>query len=68
MSQPLTQNEPCAGSMTLVEPTAADQAKVTAATLEKVLPDWANSCDEGFADCSRIWNATVGAARGIELN
>lgn len=55
-------------SMTLVEPTAADQAKVTAATLEKVLPDWANSCDEGFAECSTIWNATVGAARGIELN
>lgn len=53
--------------MTLVEPSAADQAKVTAATMEKVLPGWAESCNAGFADCTKIWNATVGAARGIEL-
>lgn len=53
--------------MVLVEPSAEDQAKVTAATMEKVLPGWAESCDAGFADCSKIWNATVGAARGIEL-
>ncbi len=53
--------------MTLVEPSPADQAKVTAATMDKVLPGWASSCNEGFADCSKIWNATVGAARGIEL-
>lgn len=54
-------------SMTLVEPTPEDQAKVTAATMDKVLPGWAESCDAGFADCTKIWNATVGAARGIEL-
>ncbi|MCV3273457.1 TRAP transporter substrate-binding protein [Roseobacter sinensis] len=54
--------------MTLVEASAEDQAKVTAATMEKVLPDWAESCDAGFADCTKIWNATAGAARGIELN
>ncbi|MFK7868765.1 MAG: TRAP transporter substrate-binding protein [Roseobacter sp.] len=53
--------------MTLVEPSAADQAKVTAATMEQVLPGWAESCNAGFADCTKIWNATVGAARGIEL-
>ena len=53
--------------MTLVEPSPQDQAKVTAATMEQVLPGWAESCNEGFADCSSIWNATVGAARGIEL-
>ncbi len=53
--------------MTLVEPSAEDQAKVTAATMEKVLPGWAESCNAGFADCTNIWNATVGAARGIEL-
>ncbi|WP_439119174.1 TRAP transporter substrate-binding protein [Marivita sp.] len=55
-------------NMFLVEPSAEDQAKVTAATMEKVLPGWAESCDAGFADCSKIWNATVGAARGISLN
>ena len=54
-------------TMKLVEPTPADQAKVTAATMEKVLPGWAESCDAGFADCTKIWNATVGSARGIEL-
>ena len=53
--------------MVLVEPSAEDQAKVTAATMDKVLPGWADSCDAGFADCTKIWNATVGAARGIEL-
>lgn len=54
-------------TMKLVEPTPEDQAKVTAATMEKVLPGWAESCDAGFADCTKIWNATVGSARGIEL-
>lgn len=54
-------------AMTLVEPSPEDQAKVTAATMEKVLPGWATSCNAGFADCTKIWNATVGAARGIEL-
>ena len=53
--------------MVLVEPSPEDQAKVTAATMEQVLPGWAESCDAGFADCSKIWNATVGAVRGIEL-
>lgn len=53
--------------MTLVEPTPEDRAKVTKATMEKVLPGWAESCDAGFADCSKIWNSTVGDVRGIEL-
>ena len=53
--------------MTLVKPSSEDQAKVTAATMDKVLPGWAESCNSGFADCSKIWNATVGAVRGIEL-
>ena len=53
--------------MTLVRPSSEDQAKVTAATMDKVLPGWAESCNSGFADCSKIWNATVGAVRGIEL-
>ena len=53
--------------MTLVTPSAEDQSKVTTATMEQVLPGWSESCDAGFADCTKIWNATVGAARGIEL-
>ncbi|MFK7945880.1 MAG: TRAP transporter substrate-binding protein [Paracoccaceae bacterium] len=54
-------------SMTLVEPTPADQAAVTKATMEKVLPGWAETCNAGFAECTSIWNATVGKVRGIEL-
>ena len=54
--------------MVLVEPTPEDQAKVTQATMQQVLPGWAESCNAGFADCSEIWNETVGAVRGIELN
>ena len=53
--------------MTLVEPTPEDQAKVTAATMDKVLPGWAESCNAAYANCSKVWNATVGAVRGIEL-
>jgi hypothetical protein len=54
--------------MALVEPTAGDQEMSTKATMEQVLPGWGESCNEGFAECTSIWNATVGKVRGIELN
>ncbi|MEO1457873.1 MAG: TRAP transporter substrate-binding protein [Pseudomonadota bacterium] len=54
-------------SMTLVEPSPEDQAAVTEATMQKVLPGWAESCNAGFAECSAIWNETVGKVRGITL-
>lgn len=54
-------------SMTLVEPSAEDQAAVTKATMEKVLPGWAESCDASFSECTSLWNATVGKVRGIQL-
>lgn len=54
-------------SMTLVEPTAEDQAAVTKATMEKVLPGWAESCNASFSDCTKLWNETVGKVRDIEL-
>lgn len=54
-------------SMTLVEPTPEDQAAVTSATMEKVLPGWAESCNAGFSDCTSIWNDTVGKVRDITL-
>ncbi|MEM7041830.1 MAG: TRAP transporter substrate-binding protein [Pseudomonadota bacterium] len=55
-------------SMALVEPTAADQEMITKAAMEQVLPGWGESCNEGFTECTSIWNATVGKVRGIELN
>lgn len=54
-------------AMKLVEPSASDQAAITKATMEKVLPGWAESCNASFAECTSIWNATVGKVRGIEL-
>ncbi|MFK7995048.1 MAG: TRAP transporter substrate-binding protein [Granulosicoccus sp.] len=53
--------------MTLVEPSEEDHAAVTSATMEKVLPSWAESCDASFSECSSIWNNTVGKVRGIRL-
>ena len=53
--------------MKLVEPSAADQAAVTKATMEKVLPGWAESCNASFSECTSIWNDTVGKVRGITL-
>lgn len=53
--------------MELVEPSAEDQAAVTKATMEKVLPGWAETCNESFADCTTLWNATAGKARDIKL-
>ena len=53
--------------MTLVEPSPEDQAAITKATMEKVLPGWAESCNASFGECTAIWNATVGKVRGIEL-
>jgi TRAP-type C4-dicarboxylate transport system substrate-binding protein len=53
--------------MTLVEPTPEDQAAVTEATMEKVLPGWAETCDAAYPECTAVWNETVGRARGIAL-
>ena len=54
-------------AMTLVEPSEADQAAITSATMSKVLPGWAETCNASFSECTSIWNATVGKVRDIEL-
>lgn len=53
--------------MTLVPVSDADKAKVAEISATKVLPEWAAKCDATFPDCSKIWNETVGAARGIVI-
>ena len=55
-------------SMKLVEATEADKAKVKSAVTKVILPEWQKTCDKGFADCSKIWNATIGKVRNISLN
>lgn len=54
-------------NMTLVEPTIDDQEMVTKATMESVLPGWAETCNESFSECTAIWNSTVGKERDIQL-
>lgn len=53
--------------MTLVPVSDADKAKVAEISASEVLPEWAAKCDANFPDCSKIWNETVGAARGIVI-
>jgi TRAP-type C4-dicarboxylate transport system substrate-binding protein len=53
--------------MTLVPVSDADKAKAAEIAASKVLPEWAEKCNANFPDCSKIWNETVGAARGIVI-
>lgn len=50
------------GSMTLVSVSDADRAQLARVASETVVPAWAQRCG---ADCTRIWNETVGRVMGI---
>ncbi len=52
-------------SMKLVDVSPADNERVKAASRQVVLPDWLAKCEKTYAGCSKIWNDTVGKARGI---
>ena len=53
--------------MQLVDVTSADEAKIKEAVSSVVLPTWASKCDNVYPECSAIWNETVGAARGFQI-
>ncbi len=50
------------GSMTLVEPSAADLALRDTIATDVVLARWAERCG---AECAENWNATVGPILGL---
>lgn len=52
-------------SMTLVEVSAADQAKAIAILEEEILPDWAQRAG---SDWAQRWNETVGAALDVSIS
>ena len=52
-------------AMTLVPVTDADIARVQEAAAKVVLPDWIARCETTYPGCTKVWNDTVGAARGI---
>lgn len=53
--------------MTLVPVSDADKATVAKISASKVLPEWAAKCDAAYPECSKVWNETVGAARGFVI-
>lgn len=53
--------------MTLVTPSDADLAALSASVESSVLPTWAETCNANFPECSQIWNDTVGAVRGLTI-
>ena len=53
--------------LTLVPVSEADKARVTAIAGETILPEWAGRCAATFPDCAKVWNETIGAARGLKI-
>ena len=53
--------------MTLVKPTKEDEAILAKASSSAVLPTWAKSCKNVEPNCVKIWNDTVGNARGLSI-
>lgn len=54
-------------SMTLVDVNAADIKRVQEASQKVVLPNWAERCEKSYPDCAKVWNETVGKARGLSI-
>ena len=54
-------------SMTLVDVSPADIERVKASAQKVVLPDWAAKCEKTYAGCTKVWNDTVGKARGLSI-
>lgn len=53
--------------LTLVPVSEADKARVTEIAASQILPEWAERCSVTFPDCAKVWNETIGAARGLTI-
>ena len=53
--------------MELVPVTDADKAMVAEISVSKILPEWAEKCEASYPGCAKIWNETVGEARGLKI-
>ena len=51
--------------LTLVELDPADFDTLARIAEEVILGDWATRCERVYSGCAGVWNATVGAARGM---
>ena len=63
-------NGPCprgpVGGMTVIEPSAADKAKLKDVVENFVLKRWAKRC--GTQKCVDEWNATIGKVSGMKAS
>jgi len=53
--------------MTAVEVSDKDRETLKKAVEEVVLPTWKQACNAGYAECSDIWNNSVGKATGYTI-
>ncbi|MCA3279729.1 MAG: TRAP transporter substrate-binding protein [Roseomonas sp.] len=51
----------------VVTPPADDERRVREAVTAVVLPSFRDSCNRVWADCARVWNDSVGKARGYTI-
>lgn len=54
-------------NVTVVAPPATDAQRINEAVSSAVLPGFRDSCNRVWADCSNVWNRTVGQARGYTI-
>jgi hypothetical protein len=54
-------------SATVVQPPPEDAQRVREAVTAVVLPAFRDSCNRVWAECSGVWNRTVGQARGYQI-
>lgn len=54
-------------NMTLKEPSEDNIKLVNEAVESVILPTWADTCDNNFPECSRIWNESIGELRGLRI-
>lgn len=64
-------SEKCTGftkyNMALSKVTDEDREKLKAAVSSTVLPEWSKACNQVYPECSKVWNDTVGKARGFQI-
>ena len=53
--------------LTLVPVSETDKTRVTEIAVDKILPEWAGRCAATYPDCAKVWNETIGAARGLKI-
>jgi TRAP-type C4-dicarboxylate transport system substrate-binding protein len=54
-------------TMTLVQVSEADKARVRRISEEVILPEWGQRCARGYPNCVQVWNESIGRVRGMAI-